>query len=229
MENLHAFLAGPGLVIALTIFFGGLVFRLVRYFYGLDWRLDRVAYKPGLGMGLKGGLHSIGKWLLPFATHGWRSQPFFTIFFFLFHTGLVIVPLFLLGHNEILQVRLGCSLPSMPQYISDGLTVAALTAGVLLFMRRLLLPEVRILSAWQDYGVLLLSLAPLATGLINRLSGGESEVWFLCHLISAEMLLILAPFTRLAHMVLYFATRWQLGADYAIKRGGKARGPYFPW
>ena len=229
MEQLHLFLAGPGFIISLAIFAGGMVFRLFRYFSGLDWRLDRVAYKPGLVVGLKGGLYSIVKWLIPFGTRGWRANPFFALCFFFFHTGVIIVPLFLLGHNEIVKMRLGWNLPSLPQDVSDFLTMAAVIGGLFLLIRRLLLPEVRILSTWGDYGVLLIALAPLITGLVNRLHGGESEVWLLCHIASAELLLVLAPFTRLAHIVLYFASRWQIGADFGIKRGGRNRGPYFPW
>lgn len=229
MEQLHAILAGPGLVFSLIVFVLGMVWRLVRYFLGLDWRLDRLAYKPAMGTGLKAGIHSIIKWLIPFGTRGWRLHPFFTLCFFLFHTGLVLVPPFLAGHNEILRMYLGFGLPSMPQTTSDILTVAAVTAGGFIMLRRLLLPQVRILSTWRDYAVLLLALAPLATGLLNRLYGDSSELWLICHIASAELLLLFAPFTRLSHMVLYFASRWQIGADYGIKRGGRTRGPYFPW
>lgn len=229
MEQLHAFLAGPAFIASLVVSAGGMILRLVLYFRGLDWRLDRVAYKPGLAMGLKGGLYSIFVWLMPFGTRGWRLHPFFTFCSFLFHAGLIVVPLFLLGHNEILRMRLGCSLSSMPQPVSDTLTVAALAAGGFLLLRRLVLPQVRLLSSWQDYGVLILSLSPLVTGFLNRLYGDTSEWWLICHIAAVDLLLLLAPFTRLSHVVLYFATRWQIGADYSIKRGGRNRGPYFPW
>ena len=49
------------------------------------------------------------------------------------------------------------------------------------------------------------------------------------HIFAAELVLILAPFTKLSHIVLYFMSRGQLGMDYAIKRGGASRGPAFPW
>ena len=49
------------------------------------------------------------------------------------------------------------------------------------------------------------------------------------HMFSGELILILAPFTKLSHMALFFASRAQLGIDYAVKRGGASRGPAFPW
>jgi len=47
--------------------------------------------------------------------------------------------------------------------------------------------------------------------------------------LTGEAFLILAPFTKLSHIALYFMSRGQLGMDYAIKRGGATRGGVFPW
>ncbi len=228
MAQVYSFLTGPGLIISLVVFFGGLLFRLVWYFNGLDWKLERVAYKPQMGIGMRGGICSAARWLVPFGTYGWRAQPFFALCFFLFHIGAVLLPFFLIGHNEILQMSFGFSLPAMPQWLSDILTVAALIGLFFIVLRRIALAEVRILTTWYDYFILALAGAPFVTGFIARLGGGD-DGWLLAHIICAELLLILAPFTKLSHIVLYFASRWQLGADYAIKRGGHRRGPCFPW
>ncbi len=227
MAQLYHFLTGIGLAVALLIFFVGLIVRLIHYFRGLDWRLERVAYKPYLGLGMKGGIHSAFKWLLPFGTYGWRAQPFFTVCFFLLHFGAVLIPLFLIGHTEILRLRLGISFPSMPQPLSDVLTVAAIIGLILIVLRRISLPEVRILTTAYDYFIIALVAVPFVTGFVARLGGGE--VWLIIHIISGEIMLILAPFTKLSHIALYFASRWQIGADFSIKRGGQTRGPCFPW
>lgn len=229
MEQLYSFLTGPGLAISLTVFFGGLLFRFIWYFKGLDWRLERVAYKPHLDMGMKGGVHSAFKWMLPYGTHGWRAQPFFTICVFVFHLGVILVPFFLIGHNVILRKNFGFSFPSMPQPLADVLTVAAVIAAVFIVLRRIALPEVRVLTTWYDYFILALVAVPVVTGFIARLGVGNYDFWLLSHIISGQLMLILAPFTKLSHIVLYFASRWQLGADYSIKRGGHRRGPCFPW
>ena len=226
---LYNFLTGPGLVISLAVFFIGLTARLLLYFKGLDWRLERVAYKLHMARGMKGGLHSAGKWLLPFATSGWRAQPFFTLCFFLFHIGAVILPIFLIGHNVILEENFGLSFPAIPQIFADVLVVATIVGAVFILLRRIALPEVRILTTAYDYFILALATAPFVTGFIARLHVGDYDFWLLFHIISGELMLILAPFTKLSHIVLYFASRWQLGADYSIKRGGHRRGPCFPW
>lgn len=229
MEQLYIFLTGPGLAVSLAVFFVGLAIRLVLYFKGLDWRLDRVAYKPHLNMAMKGGLHSAYKWLIPFGTSGWRAQPFFTVCCFLLHIGAVLVPLFLIGHNEILKMRFGFSLPTLPQGVADVLTVAAIIGIFLIILRRIALTEVRILTTGYDYFILALVAVPFITGLVARLSAGNAGGWLLLHIISGHLMLVLAPFTKLSHIVLYFASRWQLGADYSVKRGGHRRGPCFPW
>ena len=142
---MYAFLTGPMLWLSLLIFVIGLAWRVVRYIKGLDWKLERVAYGPGMNIGLKGAVTSALQWLVPFATHSWRKQTYFTIAFFFFHLGLVIVPLFLAGHAVILQERFGISWPTLPMCVADVFTVAGIIGGVMMFLRRLALPEVRFL------------------------------------------------------------------------------------
>lgn len=229
MTQLYGFLTGPMLIISLLVFFGGLGYRLYQYFKGLDWRLERVAYRPHMDVGMKGGLCSIWKWLVPYYTRGWRAQPFFTFIFFLFHFGAVLVPIFLAGHNVILKQNIGISFPSIPQGLADVLTVLTIVGAVFIILRRIALAEVRILTNWYDYAILALATVPFITGFLARMNAGGYDFWLTVHIISGELMLILAPFTKLSHIVLYFASRWQIGADYAIKRGGHRRGPCFPW
>lgn len=231
MNNMIAFLTGPGLYVSLGVFFGGLAIRFVLYFLGLDWKLERVAYRADLGFGLKGGAHSAAKWLVPFGTYGWRAQPYVTVAFFMLHLGAVLVPLFLAGHNVILKEAIGFSLPSMPQGLADALTVLAVLGLLLLVLRRIALPEVRILTTAYDYFIILLVLVPFVSGFMAAQHAGGYNYWLLCHIISGELMLILAPFTKLAHIALYFASRIQIGMDFAIKRGGHSRkkGALFPW
>lgn len=231
MDNTINFLTGPALYVSLGVFFIGLTLRFVLYFMGLDWRLERVAYKADMAHGLKGGIHSAFKWLIPFGTYGWRAQPFITVCFFMLHIGAILVPLFLAGHNVILKEALGFSLPSMPQWLADGLTVIAMLGIVLLALRRIALPEVRILTSAYDWFILLLVFVPFCSGFIAATHSGDYKFWLICHIVSGELLLILAPFTKLSHIVLYFASRIQIGMDFAIKRGGhsRKRGALFPW
>ncbi len=226
---MYTLLTGPLLELAIVIFVVGLTYKVVRYVKGLDWKLERIAYEEERTRGLKGAVASIIQWLIPFGTHSWRRQPYFTLAFFLFHAGLVLVPLFFIGHNVILQERLGFSFPSLPLWLSDGLTVGALLGGLMMILRRISLPEVRFITNKTDWFVLCLSIFVLLSGFLARLGAPGYETWLLWHIFSAEVVLVCAPFTKLSHIVLYFMSRGQLGMDFAIKRGGASRGPAYPW
>ena len=119
------FLYGPLLYIAVAVFVIGMIARVVLYIKGLSQKLDRVAYKPQMGLGLQGALHSIFKWVLPGGTRAWRINPFMTAVFFMFHIGMVLLPLFLLQHVVVIEYMFGISLPSLPSGLADVLSIVA--------------------------------------------------------------------------------------------------------
>ncbi|MDY0274169.1 MAG: hypothetical protein RBR42_01875 [Desulfomicrobium sp.] len=217
---MYEILTGPLLWIAFAVFFIGLTVRVVLYFRGLDWRLDRVAYKPQMKYGIKGAVRSVGSWLLPFGTHSWRSKPLYTLMFFALHIGVVIVPLFLAGHAVMIKNGLGINWPAMPQILADILSIAALLGGLGIMVRRVLLPEVRILTNSKDMLLLALILTLLASGIVAAHNPAHYSFWITLHVACGVTVLLTAPFTRLAHIVLFFCTRIQLGMDFGIKRGG---------
>ena len=217
---MYGFITGPLFWLSICVFIIGMGVRFVMYFKGLHWQLDRVAYGAFPMQGLKGAWRSIYRWLLPFGTQSWRKQPFMTVIFFGFHIGAVLVPLFLLAHNVFLKEKIGFSLVTLNPTVADILTWAVVVSAVFLALRRVALPEVRILTTPYDYFILLVSVAPFVTGLLARYEVGNYAYWLILHILCGEALLILAPFTKLSHIVLFFASRAQLGMDYGIKRGG---------
>ena len=217
---MYDFLTGPMFWLSLGVCLIGMLVRFILYFRGLNWQLDRVAYKAHPMQGLKGALKSIIKWLIPFGTFGWRKQPFMTVIFFGFHIGAVSVPLFLLAHNLFLKEKTGFSLITLNPLMADILSWAVVVCALFLALRRIALPEVRILTTSYDYLILLISVAPFITGLLARYEVGNYAFWLTLHIFCGEVLLIAIPFTKLSHIVLFFASRAQLGMDYAIKRGG---------
>jgi nitrate reductase gamma subunit len=217
---MYEFVTGPLAWLAFATFFVGIIVRLVLYVRGLDWKLDRVTYSVNTSYGVKGAVRSIVYWLLPFGTHSWRNNPMFTLLVFLMHIGLILTPLFLLAHNIFMLERWGFSLWSMPDGLSDVMTIVVIVSIVLLVMRRIALPEVRIITSAYDYLLLAIAAAPFVSGLIARYAYANSEPWLIVHVLCGELFLIAIPLTKLSHFVLFFATRAQLGMDYGIKRGG---------
>ena len=186
---MYDFLTGPMFWLSLGICLIGLLVRFVLYFRGLSWQLDRVAYKAYPLQGFKGALNSILKWLIPFGTYGWRKQPFMTVIFFGFHIGAVLVPLFLLAHNLVLKEKIGFSLITLNPLLADILTWTVIVSAVFLALRRIALPEVRILTTWYDYIILLIAVAPFVTGLVARYELGHYSFWLTVHILCGEALL----------------------------------------
>lgn len=217
---MYDFVTGPLAWLAFIIFFVGLIVRTVLYIRGLNWQADRVAYGEHFGAGMRGALRSIFAWLVPFGTHSWRFYPFFTILVFTFHIGLLVTPVFLIGHNVLLQERFGFSLWTISEGTADFLTIAMLIAAVFIILRRNALPEVRILTTAYDYFILAVAVAPFLTGFIAHQQVGSYQFWLILHILCGEIFLIAIPFTKLSHFILFFLSRAQIGMDYGIKRGG---------
>ncbi|MCU0560163.1 MAG: hypothetical protein MUD16_08205 [Desulfobacterales bacterium] len=217
---MYEFVTGPLAWLAFAVFFVGIIVRLVLYVRGLDWKLDRVTYSVNTAFGVRGAVRSILFWLFPFGTQSYRNNPGFTLALFAMHIGLIVTPIFLLGHNILLQERWGFSLWSLPGAVADLLTIAVIVSALLLALRRIALPEVRIITTAYDYLLLAVAVAPFVTGWIARYAYVHSQAWLIVHVLCGELFLVAIPFTKLSHFVLFFATRAQLGMDYGIKRGG---------
>ncbi|MGE4265334.1 MAG: sulfate respiration complex protein HmcE [Desulfovibrio sp.] len=226
---MYQIITGPLLWLTFLVFVGGLAWRVYTYIKGLDWKLDRVAYGTQTAYGVRGAARSIAAWIVPFGSQGWKVKPIFTILFFVFHIGIVITPLFLLGHAEIVKMRFGLGWPALPMAVADVLTVAMMCAGAFIIVRRIALPEVRIITSLYDYLLLVITIAPFFTGFmaVHQL-GGDYTFWLYAHILSGELMLLAIPFTKLFHVVGFFLSRGQLGMDYGIKRGGM-KGTNMAW
>ena len=222
---MYAFVTGPLAWLAFGVFFIGCIVRAVRYVRGLNWQLDRVAYTEYPRYAVRGALRSIFFWLLPYGTRSWRFHKGFTVLVFVFHIGLILTPIFLMGHNVLLKERWGVSLPALPEALADIMTVAVILAAVFMVLRRIAVPEVRILTTPYDYLMLAIATAPFVTGFLAYHHIGNYQFWLIMHILCGEIMLVAIPFTKLSHFVLFFMSRAQLGIDYGVKRGGmKSKG-----
>ncbi len=212
---MYEFLSGPALWITFVIFLGGLIVRLT-FLFGLSQGKDRILYNHiNMGWGLKSILH----WLIPLGSVSLRSQPIFSIMVFVFHFCLLALPLFLGAHNLLWDESFGVSLWSMPDTWAEILTIVFICSGAFLLFRRIVRPEVRVLTDAWDYALLILTVLPFLTGFIAYHQWGDYEIFLILHILSAEILLILIPFTKLGHMALFFFTRAFIGFEMGTRRG----------
>jgi len=218
MYKFYEILSGPGLWFAFIIFIGGLILRLT-YLFALSREKDKVFYNH---MSLSWGLRSIVHWLIPVGSASMRNQPVFAVVFYVFHICLLAVPLFLSAHNILWDEAFGISLWSMPDRWADALTMILIGTVVFLFIRRLARPEVRILTGFWDYFLLVLTLLPFLTGFLAYHQWGPYETMLVLHILSAEILLIVIPFSKLAHVFLFFFTRAFIGFEMGQRRRARA-------
>jgi nitrate reductase gamma subunit len=141
------------------------------------------------------------------------------------HFGLLFTPIFLLGHNILLKEKWGISLWALPEAVADGFTVIVIVSVVFLILRRIALPEVRIITNLYDYLLLLIAVSPFITGFLAYHSVPDYYPVLMAHIICGHIFIIAIPLTKLSHFLLFFMTRAQIGMDYGIKRGGmKSKG-----
>jgi len=143
-------------------------------------------------------------WLVP-VSRLWRKRPLYSSTSFLFHVGLLLVPFFLAAHVLLCQRSTGLAWPAIPQKLADWLALLTIAAGLGLFCGRLLDPRARALSRRQDYLWPLLLVVPFATGYIcsNAAIGPRTyQVMMLFHVYSGDLIMLMIPFTKIAHCVL---------------------------
>jgi nitrate reductase gamma subunit len=146
---------------------------------------------------------SIG-WMLPLGRL-WRCRPVYSTISFLFHIGLLLVPLFAAAHVQLWRRSVGFAWRAIPGSLADVLTILTLVAGVGLILGRVGSSAARGLSRAQDYFWPILLLIPFATGYAcvhAALSAKTYQELMLLHVYAADLIMLLIPFTKIAHCVL---------------------------
>ena len=214
---IYDFLTGPALWFTFIFFIGGLLVR-IGLLFRLSRKKDQIIYNH---ISPKWALRSILYWLIPGGSASMRQQPFFTVVAFVFHLSLLTVPLFLSAHNLLWEEAFNISLWSLPDALADGMTVALIAAAVFLYARRLIRPEVRILTSSWDYFLLIMTALPFLTGFLAYHQWGPYEALLSLHILLSQVMLILIPITKLGHMILFFFTRAFIGFEMGGRRGAR--------
>ena len=126
--------------------------------------------------------------------------------------------IFLFAHNLLWEEAWGWSLPALPEWLGDIGAWIVIACCAFLFIRRLVEPTVRIMSGAMDYILILLVAAPFVTGALAYHQWGDYSLNLVLHLLSAEVLLIVIPFSKLGHLILFFFTRAFIGSEMGARR-----------
>ena len=210
MHEIYNFVSGPLAWIAWAIFILGSIYRLASM-YALAREKDgsSLAY-----MSWYYGLRSILRWLTPFHTIGWKSDPLMTVTTFAFHICFIVVAVFLSGHVVMWDTAFGISLPSLPTVAGDIISFVVIAACAIFALRRLMLPHVKNITRPKDWFALGLVALPFITGVLAYHQIGPALLMTTLHILSGEALLALIPFTRLSHALFVLFTRAYMGSEF---------------
>jgi nitrate reductase gamma subunit len=218
---MYDFIRGPLISIAFVIFILGLILQWVQFFKltnKKEWvypPLETKSEKKTLKKFILSCLVSLNGTL-------WKTDPLVTIMTSVFHVFLIGVPIFLLGHNILLDQSWGLSLWSLPESITDVLTLVVLICVAFFLARRLFLARVRAITTLYDYVILLIAVAPFLTGYFAYHQWFDYDMVMTLHILSGEAMLITIPFTKLGHMLFFFLYRFLIVNEYSFAKGARA-------
>lgn len=217
--DLYDFAVGPLLWISFLVFLIGSLLRVIVFFY-VSSQKDKAIYRY---FRWKYVLATIGRWLFPF-NKDVTKNPVFTILAYVFHICLIVVPIWFSGHITMWEEsRLEWSWSPIPDGLADVMTIVLLAIAIFLLLRRIISPEVRLISTAADYLLLIVTALPFLTGFFLThgtldSAGFIGENMQLIHILSGELMLLLIPFTKLSHFVLFFLSRGATAIEFG-RRG----------
>jgi nitrate reductase gamma subunit len=143
-----------------------------------------------------------------------RTRGLYTLLTMLVHAGVLVVPLFLAGHIVLWERAIGLRWPQLPMSVADALTLTTLGALAAVIVARLAHPASRRISRFQDWLLPPLLLLIFGSGYLIAhpyLDVLPYPATRTIHVLAGDLVLLLIPFTKLAHMILLPFS--QLAAD----------------
>ncbi|MFH1862801.1 MAG: hypothetical protein ABH878_08320 [bacterium] len=164
-------------------------------------------------------------WLIP-VNRLWTKRPLYSAVSFLFHIGLILVPLFYGAHVLLWKESAGFAWFSISESWADRLTLVTICGGIILFLMRALYVPARALSRKQDYLWPLLLVIPFLTGYIcanSVISAAVYQGLMLIHVYSANLVMVMIPFTKIAHCILIPLSQLVTGLSWKFPLGAGDR------
>jgi len=196
----------------------GLLRTFILSFYGMISALNRAGDKVlPYGDLIKKTL----LWFVPI-TRIFRARPFYSLVSFIWHIGLILVPIFYSAHVLLFEKSVGFAFPALDQGLAHILTRITIVTSILLFMGRVMSKEARALSKFADYAWPLLLGAIFLTGHIcaeGKVSASTYQNLMMIHLIAGNLTMFLMPFTKLAHSVLFPLGQFVSGIGWKFPKG----------
>ena len=200
MESWLEWARGPAFMFAFVFMLLG----LTRHVALTVWEVARAIYRAGdKTLPYRQILVATLKWLFP--VEKLKDRLVLSLTSVSFHIAISIVPIFLGGHIALWARGLGISWPAIPNQLADVLTIIAIVTALALVIQRAAAGPTRSLSRFQDYVIPLIVALPFVTGFLvmhPAVNPFSYQAALLVHVMSANLLLVLIPITKLSHMAL---------------------------
>ena len=217
--DFYLFVEGPLLWIAFLVFIIGSLLR-VAMFLVASTKKDKIIYQH---FSWKYALSSIGRWLLPI-NKSVSKNPVFSILGYIFHICLIVVPIWFSGHIYLWEEsRFEWSWTPIADWLADWMTIILLIIALFFLLRRIFSADIRLISGFADYLLIIVTALPFLTGYFLT-HGTLDNIAFLgnnmtlIHMLSGEIMLMLIPFSKLSHFILFFFSRGATGIEFG-RRG----------
>ena len=219
MEQWIDFVKGPLFAFTFLIMILGLARHFIIQFYSIfiskGKRLKNVSWKRIFS--------DMFSWALP-VKHLIKGTRIFSTVSFIFHSAAILVSVFLIDHIALWESYLDVNLPSIGRALADILTLITIGCILILIACRIFVRRQREMSKKSDFILLIMVLLPFLFGFFAGHPACNPFPWntaMLLHLLSAEALFIVIPFTKLSHIVLYFFDRAQYNSRNNLQKHGR--------
>lgn len=157
-------------------------------------------------------VRSIFDWVVP-VKHLFRTRPAFSAVSFVWHIGLIVVPLLLVDHLLLWTRGLGLStiginlaVIGINRHIADVIVIVVIALTIVMFLYRASCRQLRAISEPMDYIIIVLLALPFITGFLAAhpsMNPVNYQLTMLIHILSAEAIFVLMPLTKLSHVALF--------------------------
>jgi nitrate reductase gamma subunit len=191
---------GPIFLFAITF----MVLGLARHFILTCLEAGRAYYRAGdKVIPYAQVAKSTWQWLFPL--YKIKQRTLYGLTTIILHVSIILTPILLGGHIALIRRGTGLGWPAIPNVLADYLTVAAILAALALIVQRAIKSDSRAVSRFGDYAVLALITIPFASGFLvmhPSFNPFSFEAMLLIHVMSANLIMILIPVTKISHCVL---------------------------
>ncbi|MFC1514016.1 hypothetical protein ACFL5P_03290 [candidate division KSB1 bacterium] len=224
MEAFYEIARGPLFRLSFAVMVLGLVRHILLSVFGMSQALSRAVspVKPFQAPFSKLVRNALS-WIFPITKFKQRTVQ--SLISISFHIGLIIIPLFLAAHIQLFRSGFGIGWSAINQEIADWLTLLVVLTGMILFILRLADKNIRSLSRPQDFLLPVLIAVTFLSGFLAINVNGTPVPYtamMIIHVMSGNLTIILIPFTKMSHVVLFPFT--QMASNYAwrfVPEGGE--------